>query len=507
MMSRRSRLCSIGAIIASAIAPTSLLGGPATAPESAPSTPAHPNIVYILCDDLGYGDVQSLNPLRGKIPTPHLDQLVAQGMTFTNAHAGASVCTPSRYGILTGRYSWRSRLQASIISVFDAPLIAADRLTVPGLLKQHGYHTAGTGKWHLGCDVPMKGNDVLLDRAILNGPVTRGFDEYRCVDFRNFPPYMYIENDRFVGTPVHNVTSRKNPPAITEDEYIDALPTTVDWAVKHIGQRAADRKTFFLFVAPTAPHTPLAVTKEYQGKSGLNRYADYVMELDAEIGRVLTTLDQNGLTDNTLVVFTSDNGCAPYINVKELEAMGHYASERSRGYKADLLDGGHRMPFIARWPGKVKPGSKCDQLVCLTDLLATCAEIVGAKLPDNAGEDSISILPLLLGQQQPTRSSAIHHSITGKFSLREGKWKLLLCPGSGGWSEPDDPQSAKLGLPAVQLYDMDADAAELKNLQADHPEVVARLTQLLLQQLAAGRSTPGAPQKNDVPVDVFKTKN
>jgi hypothetical protein len=200
MMSRRRGLWSLGAINAAAIAPTLLLGSPATGPESAPASAALPNIVYILSDDLGYGDVQSLNPLRGKISTPHLDHLATQGMIFTNAHAASSVCTPSRYGILTDRYSWRSRLQTFILSVYDPPLITADRLTVPGLLQQHGYHTSGTGKWHLGCNVPMEGDAILLDRAIRDGPVTRGFDEYRGADFRKLPPYMYTENDRFVGT-------------------------------------------------------------------------------------------------------------------------------------------------------------------------------------------------------------------------------------------------------------------------------------------------------------------
>jgi arylsulfatase A-like enzyme len=259
MMGRRGACRSIAVVFATAAATVGMLESASSAPGSAPPSAALPNIVYILCDDLGYGDIHGLNPLRGKIPTPRMDQLATQGMVFTNAHAGSSVCTPSRYGILTGRYGWRSRLQTFILGIYDPPLIAADRLTVPGLLRLHGYHTAGTGKWHLGGKVPVAGDNVLTHRPIEDGPVTRGFDEYRCVDFRNFPPFRYTENDRFVGSPLLNVTTRSAPPQLLDDEYMDALPTTVDWAVQDIRRRAAHHRPFFLFVAPTAPHTPLAV--------------------------------------------------------------------------------------------------------------------------------------------------------------------------------------------------------------------------------------------------------
>jgi len=254
----------------------------------------------------------------------------------------------------------------------------------------------------------------------------------------------------------------------------------------------------------TAPHTPLSPTEDWKGKSGLNVYADFVMEVDAMVARVLDTLDKAGLAENTLVIFTSDNGMAPYAGADELEAKGHYPSGEFRGYKADAWDGGHHVPFFARWPGVTAPGTTCRQLTCHTDLLATCAEIVGARLPDSAGEDSVSIMPLLRGQDKPIREAVVHHSISGKFAVRQGKWKLLLCGGSGGWASPKDDEARQQGLPDIQLYDMEADIGERENLQDKHPEIVAKLTALLQKYADAGRSTPGAPQKNDMPVDIFK---
>ena len=230
------------------------------------------------------------------------------------------------------------------------------------------------------------------------------------------------------------------------------------------------------------------------------------METDWSLGEVLKAIDRAGLRDNTLLMFTSDNGCAPYIGVNELEALGHYPSAQFRGYKADVWDGDHRVPFLVRWPGKTKTGSQSGQIVCLSDLMATCADILGVKLPDNAGEDSVSLLPALLGTDKaPLREAIVHHSISGRFAIRQGNWKLELCPGSGGWNEPKDPVALKEGLPPLQLYNLHDDIHEQVNVQAREPEVVARLTKLLERYVAAGRSTPGTPQTNDVPVDPWKT--
>jgi arylsulfatase A-like enzyme len=471
-----------------------------------------PNIVYLLADDLGYGDVQTLNPARGKIKTPHLDRLAAQGMTFTDAHSGSAVCTPTRYGLLTGRYAWRTRLQRGVLDGGDAPpLIAKDRLTVPALLRQHGFTTAAIGKWHLGflSEQPagaaassadtsaakkksQKGEGGLpVGSRIVGGPITRGFDYFwGCSNARTMSGL--IENDRVI---------ENLPP-------IEMLPRLERQAVDYIAKHAAAAKAgkpFFLYVPLTSPHTPILPTPEWQGKSGLGAYGDFVMQTDAVVGKILAALDGQGLAAQTLVIFTADNGCSPAAGTPALEQQGHFASGQFRGYKADIWEGGHRVPFLARWPGRIKPASTSAQLICHSDFLATCADLLGAKLPANAGEDSVSILPALLGTDRaPLHEAVVHHSIQGMFSIRQGAWKLALCPGSGGWAAPKDAEARQSGLPEVQLYDLTADPAETKNVHAENPAVVARLRSLLERYVADGRSTPGPKQPNDVAVQLPK---
>lgn len=471
------------------------------APTTHAATP--PNIVYILADDLGYGDVKCLNP-NGKIATPHMDHIAASGMTFTDAHSSASVCTPSRYSILTGRYNWRSKRQEGVMGGFGQPLIAPDRLTVPALLKQHGYTTACIGKWHLGMSVQEKSD---FSQPIANNPTTRGFDEFFGITASlDMPPYAFIHNDRFtapVDTEKELYKGRRGP-AAAEFEAVDVLPTLTRKAVEFIKDKAAAKKPFFLYLPLTSPHTPLAPTKEWQGKSGLGDYGDFVMQTDASIGEVIAALDLSGAASNTLVIITSDNGCAPAAGVAELEKQGHFASAQFRGYKSDIWDGGHHEPFFVRWPSVVKPGSTSSALICLSDLMATCADILDVKLPDNAGEDSVSLLPTLRDSTKPVREVIVHHSNPGRFAIRQGNWKLDLCPGSGGWGKPGDAAATKQGLPEVQLYDLSTDIGETKNLQAEHPDIVARLKKLLDQQIADGRSTPGAKQTNDAKIVVMK---
>ncbi len=478
---------------------------------------AKPNIVYILADDLGFGDVQCLNPKRGKIPTPNIDRLASQGMTFTDAHSGSAVCTPTRYGILTGRYAWRTKLQKWTLGPYGEPLIPGNRLTVPALLRTHGYHSACIGKWHLGWDWPRERGSVVFDKAIKGGPTAVGFDYYFGTDVPNFPPYRFIENDRTVGLPSVEKPNEMYglPGPMLPGWRLDRiLPTITQRAVEYIGRRAADQEPFFLYFPLTSPHTPLAVTDEWRGKSGLGLYGDWVMQTDWSVGAVLKALDSHGLTNNTLVIFTSDNGCAPYVGIderieqgkiKELERLGHYSSAQLLGYKSDIWDGGHRIPFFVRWPGKVKAGSVSTQLVCLSDLMATCAELVKSNLPPNAGEDSVNILPALFGTARtPLREAVVHHSGHGYFAIRQDRWKLVFGPGSGGWSKPTYKEANEQSLPPVQLYDMAADIGEKSNLQAKHPEVVDRLTKLLEKYVADGRSTAGPPQHNDVSVDIWK---
>jgi arylsulfatase A-like enzyme len=495
-----------------------------------------PNIVFILCDDLGYGDVRCLNP-EGKIATPNMDRLAAGGMAFIDAHTSSSVCSPTRYGLLTGRYNWRSKLQSGVLGGLSPRLIEPGRMTVASLLKAQGYQTACIGKWHLGMDwVKHEGKDVSelnietpaqvgsvdFSQPIKNGPMSVGFDYYYGISASlDMVPYTFIENDHVVAVPTEEQSfpmmlgrddgknTRKGPgaPGFTA---IGVLPALTTKAVGHIGARAADAKAgrpFFLYLPLNSPHTPIAPAPEWQGKSGINPYADFVMQTDATVGAVLDALDQNGLAENTLIIMTSDNGCSPSANFPELAAKGHNPSGQFRGHKADIFDGGHRVPFLARWSGQIKAGTKSDQIICLTDFLATCAEIVGVKLPDNAGEDSVSILPALLGKaDKPLREAVVHHSINGSFSIRQGDWKLELCSGSGGWSDPRPNTPAAKALPPVQLYDLSKDVAEAANVQAEHTETVDRLTRLLEKYIADGRSTPGAPQQNAVPIELWKDR-
>jgi len=463
-----------------------------------------PNIVYILADDMGYGDVQVLNPKRGKIATPHMDTIAAEGMIFTDAHSSSSVCTPTRYGILTGRYNWRSKLQAGVLLGYSEPLIAKDRLTVPALLKKQGYTSACIGKWHLGMGIE-KGKP---SPEITDGPTTRGFDRYFGIAASlDMPPFAFINNDRFT----EPLTTTKNwvrgGPAAESFEAVDVLPTLARKAVEFIGERAAAGEPFFLYMPLASPHTPIVPSKEWQGKSGIGSYGDFVMETDWAVGEVLAALEKAGVAKNTLVIMTSDNGCSPAAKIPGMQAKGHFPNGDLRGHKADIFDGGHRIPFLVRWPERVKAGSRSAQTICLTDLMATCAEIVGEKLPDNAGEDSASILPALLGEDKgPLHEAVVHHSINGSFAIRQGKWKLELCGGSGGWSEPRPGTKEAQELPATQLYDLENDLAESENVQARYPEEVERLTKLLEQFVENGRSTPGAKQENDAEIKLRKGK-
>lgn len=474
-----------------------------------------PNIVFILADDMGYGDVQCLNPDRGKIATPAMDRLAGEGMIFTDAHTTSSVCTPTRYGILTGRYNWRTHLQKSVLFGFDKPLIDENRLTVAGFLKNNGYNTAAIGKWHLGLDLPttdgepIKGNNpanIDWDQPVKNGPVTRGFDYYFGISASlDMPPYIYIENDRFVGKGTATKAFNRKGPAEPDFEAIDVLPMIGKKAAEFIGKQDAS-KPFFAYIPFTSPHTPILPSKQWQGKSSLGKYGDFVMQTDAVIGEIVAAIDKAGLADNTLVIVTSDNGCSKAAGIKELEAMGHFPSGNLRGSKADLWDGGHRVPFIVRWPGKVKPGSVSDQLICQADLMATAADIIGGTVPGGAGEDSVSFKPALSGQPiVSTRAGLIHHSIGGHFAYRQGKWKLLLAKGSGGWSSPNERQAKD--RTEAQLYDMESDLGETNNLYESEPEVAERLLKQLTSDVERGRSTDGPASANDVDeINLWKSR-
>lgn len=491
---------------------------------SAAEKTGDPNIIYILADDMGYGDIRALNP-ECKIATPNLDQLAQGGMIFTDAHSSSSVCTPTRYGILTGRYNWRSRLKSGVLWGLSQRLIEPDRLTVPEMLKQHGYYTACVGKWHLGMDWTLKQGGIATEQSfnkktnpgwkvdyskpIQNGPNSVGFDYFFGISASlDMPPYVYIENNKSQGIPTVTKAFFREGPAHKDFEAIDVLPRITEKTVELIDEHATAAKKgkpFFIYFPLNAPHTPILPTPKWQGKSGINAYCDFVMQVDDTVGQVIRALKAQGIHENTLVIFTADNGCSPAANFKEMTDKDHYPSYQFRGHKADIYEGGHRVPFIANWPAHIKAGTHSDQLTCLTDLMATAADIVGAKLPDAAGVDSVSILPAMEGKAtKPLREAAVHHSIRGAFSIRKDHWKLELCPGSGGWSFPKPGKDDLSGLPAIQLYDLNADVGEQKNVQAEHPEVVKELTALLQSYADKGRSTPGKPQENNGAVDIFK---
>lgn len=486
-----------------------------------------PNMIFILCDDLGYGDVKCLNP-EGKIATPHMDRLAREGMTFTDAHSGSSVCTPTRYGVVTGRYAWRSKLQSSVLGGLSPRLIEQGRMTVADMLKKQGYSTHCVGKWHLGMDWVRKGevtelgiesaaqvNNVDYTKPIANGPTTVGFDTYFGISASlDMVPYCFIEGDHVVANPSETMKLAMNGsggktsftregPGSPGFRGEDVLPTLTKRALKIIAEKKDG--PFFIYMPLNSPHTPILPSEKWVGKSGLGLYADFVMETDDAIGQIMRATEEAGIAKDTLIIVTSDNGCSPQANFPDLIAKGHNPSGVMRGHKADIYDGGHRVPFIVRWPAKVKAGQTTGQLACLTDFTATAADITGANLPDNAAEDSFSFLPALLGESgKAMRQSIIHHSINGSFAIREGDWKLELCAGSGGWSDPRPGSPGEKELPDTQLYNLVSDIAEKNNLQADKPEIVARMTAQLEQIVSTGRSTPGAPQKNAVKVVLRK---
>ena len=487
-----------------------------------------PNIIFILADDWGTGDVKTYGGERCKIETPNMDQLARDGMKFTDAHSSSSVCTPTRYGVLTGRYNWRSRLKSHVLYGFDTALIEPGRETVASMLKSKGYNTAMFGKSHLGMDFattdgkPAKCTakkpeqlttkcNVDWKGTIKNGPNSIGFDYYWGISASlDMPPYIWIENDRFVGECTTIKAFHRPGPAHADFEDYDVLPTLTQKATEYVTEQSRTPAPFFMYMPLNSPHTPISPSKVWQGKSKLGPYGDFVMETDWAIGEVVKAVEAAGIADNTLIIVTADNGCSPAAKRGDPKKiiqfrMGdnnpddptkHYASNALRGHKADIYEGGHRVPYLARWDGKVKPGSICNDPICLVDLFATCADIIGQQIADTAAEDSVSQLPNLLGTtKSPVREAVVHHSINGSFAIRQGNWKLIFCPGSGGWSSPK-PGKANDVQEWVQLFDLSADLAETTNLAKEHPEIVERMTKLAQQYINNGRSTPGNKQKN-----------
>lgn len=504
--------------------------GPVPRPRSpaAPPAPPRPNIVVILADDLGYGDVGCYNP-ASRIPTPHMDRLAAEGVRLTDAHAASAVCTPSRYALLTGRYCWRTPLQRRVLYNYEPPLIEQGRLTLASLLKGHGYRTACFGKWHLGLWFTASGGAPLSltrrlpwdggplpDRSLSEridfaqpvggGPTALGFDEafYTAGCSTDQEPYCFIEGDRCLGME-HAVYRRPYgswrsgmTAADWDNETVDLAFT--ERAVAFIDRQSRQRHPFFLYLPLSAPHSPHLPPELVRGASAAGPRGDQVALVDWCVGRVAEALQRGGVAADTLLIVTSDNG--PLIGSTPLPGDPEGTARRDgdhrsagdlRGYKAMIYDGGHREPFIARWPGAIAAGTESDALVCLSDLLATCAAVVGAELPEDAGEDSCNVLPVLTGKETAPAASPrrdlIHHSGGGVFALRSddgrGRWKMIFeCAGDG--------RGGPLPGSTGQLYDLSRDLGETNNLWYRHPEMVRGLIARLSAQRGASRSVPQA---------------
>lgn len=467
--------------------------------------PAKPNIVFVLADDMGYGDVHALNA-ASTIPTPNLDSLAADGTAFVDAHTPSSVCTPTRYGVLTGRYCWRGRLKRGVINGYGKPVIEDGRQTVAAMLKDAGYHTTIVGKWHLGLSWP-KGEDgkIRFDQPVGDPPNVHGFDHsYIIPASLDFPPYVYVQDGQVTDPRVVEQKGQRFPAFLrkgprAEDLVMEeVLGHLVDHACDVVRERAAQDQPFFLYVPLPAPHKPVLPHPDFRGKTKLGDYGDFVAQVDDTVGRLLKALDEAGVAEDTLLVYTSDNGSfmhryddpARKDHVDDVAIQGyrpehHRANGPLRGTKADIWEAGHRVPFFVRWPGRVPAGARVGATVCLTDFFATCADLLDVPLGDDAAEDSFSFLELATtGASAQVRPPVVHHSVAGMFAIRKGRWKLVAGNGSGGRQKP---KGKPFGKP-YQLYDLDSDLGEERDVAAQHPEIVAELSAQLEAIRSSGRS-------------------
>ena len=493
--------------------------------HSKSSEPAKPNIIIIYTDDQGVGDVAALNP-AAKFRTPNMDRIANEGVIFTDGHSSDGVCTPSRYSMLTGRYSWRTSLKKGVLRANGPCLIEKGRMTIASLLKENGYSTAMVGKWHLQMDFAgTKGKNRDWSQPFKDGPIEKGFDYFFGIPASmNYGILTYLENDKVLDPPVlwtikKKVTNprsfrdnarpndyRMTPPYQEKPDsrgWIEVAPsfndelvlaTFANKAVDYINKAAKKEAPFFLYFPITSPHLPHCTHPDFIGSSNCGNYGDFMEETDYRVGQVLDALDANGISDNTLVIFSSDNG-AETNYVYQKETYNHYSSLHFKGGKRDIYEGGHRVPFLMRWPTVIKAGTKVAIPVCQTDYLATIAAIFGVTLPDEAGEDSYNLLPALTGKKLNGngRGAVIHHAASGHFSIRDGQWKLNMFRGSGGSLAPKFMDSQD-GEPPYELYDIAADPGETKNIFNDNPEIVAKLKKRITEIIREGRSTPGQPQ-------------
>lgn len=460
-----------------------------------------PNVIFILADDLGYGDVQFLNN-DSSVPTPNMDRLATEGVAFTDAHSGSAVCTPTRYGVLTGRYAWRSSLKRGVLNGYSQHLVDPERKTVADLFKQAGYQTACIGKWHLGMDMPLVENyketifKIDTKGKIGNSPNEYGFDYFYGISASlDFPPYGFMENDHFTAPMTDSIAKSSFPryarageidPNFTLEDCLDRVTAK---AVEFIEKNS--NNPFFLYFPLTAPHKPVLPHDRFRGNTKLGDYGDFLTQVDWTVGQILETLDQQNISENTMVILTSDNGSFMYrvgehpkhpagtdghvadVTKQAFDRDNHQSNYIFRGTKADIYEGGHHVPFFVRWPNEVKPNIK-NNPICHTDFFSTAADILNVEVKNEVeGEDSFSFLPLLKSQADYKREPVIHHSANGTFAIRKGDWKLIISNGSGGRQQP----SSKPFVGEYQLYDLRNDIQESKNLASENPAVVTELLQ------------------------------
>lgn len=463
-----------------------------------------PNIVYILADDMGYGDLSSLNPESG-IQTPHMDKIVKEGVHFTDAHSNSSVCTPTRYGIITGRYAWRSSLKKGVLNGYKPPLIEESRPTVASYLKSKGYKTACIGKWHIGLGMQLKDGDksVIAKNGVSNvdfskrikDPSDLGFDySYIIPASLDIPPYVYIENGKTVELPTEYTNPERKgrgiywrpgekAPSFVFDKVLDNFTKK---SVSFIKDQIDTDSPFFLYFPLTAPHTPWLPVGEAVGKSKAGVYGDFVTMVDDAVGAVVAALEKTGKLDNTLIIVTSDNGSS--WNEGDKKKFAHRANYIYKGQKADIYDGGHRVPYIAQWPGVIPAGLQSNQLMCTTDLFATLSGILNQPKIEEGAEDSYNLWPAYTSNlKTPIREAVVHHSFHGMFAIRKGKWKYTPELGSGGFTKPLSIEPKPNETPGT-LYDMINDPEEKNNLYKEHPEIVEELEQLLKTYKSQGYS-------------------
>ena len=500
---------------------TALLLTLLTALPVAAQPAAKPNIVFILADDLGYGDVGCYNS-EAKVATPNVDRLAREGMRFTDAHSPSTVCTPSRYSLLTGRMAFRIPYRSVFEGVGGPCLIKEDQLTLPQLLRNQGYTTAMTGKWHVGLSFFDKDGQHITkggiegvkqidySRAIPDAPIHRGFDSFfgtACCPGTDYL-YAFIEGDRIPVPPTGVLDKSKLPkhPYANDNrlgmiapgydlEEVDMVFLKKSQAFLEQHKKRNPKKPFFLLHSMNAVHLPSFAAKRFQGSTKAGPHGDFIHELDEIVGELMKTLKRLGLDDNTVVMFSSDNG-PETTSVAHMRAdYGHDGARPWRGVKRDQWEGGHRVPFIVRWPKKIAAGSKSDQTICLTDVMATCAAITAVALPDNSAQDSFDLLPILRGEKKggQARPYTLHQTISLALAIRKGPWKYLDHRGSGG-NNYDNPELKRFALPDTapdapgQLYNLETDPGERTNLYFKYPEIVKELKALLESSKTQGRS-------------------